>query len=546
MASTISLRLLLAIIVGLSLTFVATAQQLVAVTDPSNGGPQYDLDIPTVMNDQIFNLDPLTDASSITKSTLAGTLVLTTPSNANTLLRSAIAYISCDDSAYENSNIKAKDVFTIVLDRPSPVAIVLYSINATRCTLSPNDNRDSPIYSMKDNISAAKVRTILGNSSTILGNSTIKAHDSDGNGGGGILGKSPTTAVAMIILYSITGLITALFLVIIVVGAIRAHRHPERYGPRNVIGRPRQSRAKGLARAMLETLPIVKFGGNEDPKAANPQRDIEMAPPHAVPEAPQQSQSPIETEGPSSQALPNGESNSGTAPNPSADTSIPPQPTDDPTANADNGLACSVCTDDFAKGQDVRVLPCNHKFHPECIDPWLLNVSGTCPLCRVDLRPTASNDNDPDTAADQAAPPRRHSDALTSFAAAPQNQSRRSSRARPLHYLHHYLNRGRMEEATPQERLEALRRLRLVNHEDVDHAAEPDGGESSVAGEGRHRNRLSVRLSRAFGGDRSRPVSWVTSTRAETPAVPEAEDETAASGARAGEGRRASAVERGG
>ena len=49
-------------------------------------------------------------------------------------------------------------------------------------------------------------------------------------------------------------------------------------------------------------------------------------------------------------------------------------------ANAENGLACSVCTDDFTKGQDVRVLPCNHKFHPECIDPWLLNVSGTCPL----------------------------------------------------------------------------------------------------------------------------------------------------------------------
>ena len=33
-------------------------------------------------------------------------------------------------------------------------------------------------------------------------------------------------------------------------------------------------------------------------------------------------------------------------------------------ANAENGLACSVCTDDFTKGQDVRVLPCNHKFHP--------------------------------------------------------------------------------------------------------------------------------------------------------------------------------------
>ena len=32
--------------------------------------------------------------------------------------------------------------------------------------------------------------------------------------------------------------------------------------------------------------------------------------------------------------------------------------------NAENGLACSVCTDDFTKGQDVRVLPCNHQFHP--------------------------------------------------------------------------------------------------------------------------------------------------------------------------------------
>ena len=49
-------------------------------------------------------------------------------------------------------------------------------------------------------------------------------------------------------------------------------------------------------------------------------------------------------------------------------------------AAVDNGLACSVCVEDFVKGQDIRVLPCQHKFHPECIDPWLLNVSGTCPL----------------------------------------------------------------------------------------------------------------------------------------------------------------------
>jgi len=50
-------------------------------------------------------------------------------------------------------------------------------------------------------------------------------------------------------------------------------------------------------------------------------------------------------------------------------------------------LVCSICTEDFTKGEDVRVLPCNHKFHPACVDPWLLNVSGTCPLCRVNLNP---------------------------------------------------------------------------------------------------------------------------------------------------------------
>ena len=48
-------------------------------------------------------------------------------------------------------------------------------------------------------------------------------------------------------------------------------------------------------------------------------------------------------------------------------------------------FSCPICTDDFVKGQDLRVLPCNHQFHPECVDPWLMNVSGTCPLWYVPL-----------------------------------------------------------------------------------------------------------------------------------------------------------------
>ena len=205
------------------------------------------------------------------------------------------------------------------------------------------------------------------------------------NGSANALGPSPTTAVAMIILYSITGIITALFLIIIVTGAVRAHRHPERYGPRQAIGRPRQSRAKGIARAMLETLPIVKFGELDDRNKSVPHEgDVELGNHSAgntSPATEREAQAPtavVQQQPGEEPALEGDLVKTVTA------GGIEPsqERTEDgsSTSNTDNGLTCSVCTDDFIKGQDIRLLPCKHKFHPECIDPWLLNVSGTCPL----------------------------------------------------------------------------------------------------------------------------------------------------------------------
>ena len=48
--------------------------------------------------------------------------------------------------------------------------------------------------------------------------------------------------------------------------------------------------------------------------------------------------------------------------------------------NGSMSVNCSICTEDFVQGEDIRVLPCRHKFHLPCIEPWLLNISGTCPL----------------------------------------------------------------------------------------------------------------------------------------------------------------------
>jgi len=42
--------------------------------------------------------------------------------------------------------------------------------------------------------------------------------------------------------------------------------------------------------------------------------------------------------------------------------------------------ACSICTEDFIEGARLRMLPCGHLYHPQCIDQWLTDRSRTCPL----------------------------------------------------------------------------------------------------------------------------------------------------------------------
>ena len=45
---------------------------------------------------------------------------------------------------------------------------------------------------------------------------------------------------------------------------------------------------------------------------------------------------------------------------------------------------CPICIVDFEEGDDIRVLPCEgkHCFHQNCVDPWLLELSSSCPICR--------------------------------------------------------------------------------------------------------------------------------------------------------------------
>ncbi|XP_051925011.1 RING finger protein 215 isoform X2 [Hippocampus zosterae] len=42
---------------------------------------------------------------------------------------------------------------------------------------------------------------------------------------------------------------------------------------------------------------------------------------------------------------------------------------------------CAVCLEPFNRNQCLRVLPCRHEYHRDCVDPWLL-LRYTCPLCK--------------------------------------------------------------------------------------------------------------------------------------------------------------------
>jgi len=56
------------------------------------------------------------------------------------------------------------------------------------------------------------------------------------------------------------------------------------------------------------------------------------------------------------------------------------------TPSGSSGSTCGVCLVDFVNGDELRLLPCGHRFHRECIDHWLLQSSTVCPVCKTDLR----------------------------------------------------------------------------------------------------------------------------------------------------------------
>ncbi|KAI3978452.1 hypothetical protein MKX01_015627 [Papaver californicum] len=51
---------------------------------------------------------------------------------------------------------------------------------------------------------------------------------------------------------------------------------------------------------------------------------------------------------------------------------------------------CAICLSEFVNGEEIRVLSkCNHGFHVNCIEAWLLSSHTSCPTCRTTCMSTS-------------------------------------------------------------------------------------------------------------------------------------------------------------
>ncbi|GAB4855088.1 hypothetical protein Ancab_023671 [Ancistrocladus abbreviatus] len=56
--------------------------------------------------------------------------------------------------------------------------------------------------------------------------------------------------------------------------------------------------------------------------------------------------------------------------------------------NQEDPTECAVCLSTLEQEDMARLLPnCNHIFHAECIEKWLISSQSTCPICRTQVTP---------------------------------------------------------------------------------------------------------------------------------------------------------------
>ncbi|CAJ0745221.1 8884_t:CDS:2, partial [Entrophospora sp. SA101] len=213
-----------------------------------------------------------------------------------------------------------------------------------------------------------------------------------------------TYKTAMIILYAISGVVLGIFFLVIITNLVRnrsASSRPLARRSRDIDGN-NDNNEPGITKSVLDSFPVYLFslrGNNNDnnndleknkSKAIDKLDTINDSTPVISRQADQNSEKFTKTD--------NDTNNDNkdvinikidTLQEPKAailkeNKSIVPPAILASNNITDAQLTCPICLGDFEQGEKLRILPCHHQYHISCIDPWLLDVSSLCPMCKAD------------------------------------------------------------------------------------------------------------------------------------------------------------------
>ncbi|KAL6883339.1 hypothetical protein ACP4OV_010753 [Aristida adscensionis] len=57
------------------------------------------------------------------------------------------------------------------------------------------------------------------------------------------------------------------------------------------------------------------------------------------------------------------------------------------TDEQERGDLCVICLDPIDADEELRVLPCRHAFHRQCVDKWFAIGNLVCPICKFEVAP---------------------------------------------------------------------------------------------------------------------------------------------------------------
>jgi len=63
----------------------------------------------------------------------------------------------------------------------------------------------------------------------------------------------------------------------------------------------------------------------------------------------------------------------------------PPEGDDLEAGQAEELESCVICMEEYKEGEEIKLLPCGHEYHTECVSKWLREHNRNCPTCRHDI-----------------------------------------------------------------------------------------------------------------------------------------------------------------